>query len=72
MTEKAENPEGIAGPPVGFVTVKNTGRLRGDPVLRAEGGKGLRLDVITDRVILEIALPIDVNGPGEMADADFG
>jgi len=66
MTEEAENPEGIAGPPVGLVAVEDAGGLRSDAVPAAQGGKRLRLDVIADRVVLKIALPVDVDRTGEV------
>src|SRR4029453_2107361 len=36
VSKQPEGPESIAGPPVGFITIKNAGRLWCDPVMTAK------------------------------------
>ena len=66
MAEKTEDPKGVAGPPVRFVTVEDAGGLGGDPVPGAEFGEHGGLDVVADRVVLQVTLPVDVDGSGQM------
>ena len=66
VSEKPKGPERIAGPPVGFVAVKNAGRLRRDAVAAAELGEFFRRDVVANHRVLQIGPPIDVDRAGNM------
>src|SRR5262249_59751760 len=61
VPKKAECPERVAGPPVGFVAVENAGGVRSDSVSTAKLGKFFRCDVITDHRVLKISAPINVH-----------
>ena len=55
MAEKFEHPEGIASPPVVFVTVEHDGGVSTDPILGAQLLESFRVDVIAnDGVIREV------------------
>jgi len=67
MAEKPENPECITGPPIGFISVKDTGGVRSYPLPFTKAGKCLLGDVVADQVILKIGPSIDMNRRRDMA-----
>ena len=66
VSEQTERPERVAGPPVRFVAVENTGRFGRDPVATAKFGEFFRRDVIANHRILQIGPPIDVDRAGNV------
>jgi hypothetical protein len=61
VPEQLERPERVAGPPVRLVAVEDDRGVLGDPGLRADGGELLGVDVVADELILEVALPVDLD-----------
>jgi hypothetical protein len=64
---EAESPEGVAGPPVGFVAVEDHGGVVRDAMVFAESGEFFRGDVIADQLVLEIRAPVDVDSSLDVA-----
>ena len=67
MPEELERPEGVAGPPVRLVAVEDHGRVVGNSRLRAHRGEFLGVDVVANELVLEVALPVDPDGAGNVA-----
>ena len=67
VSEQPEGPERVAGPPVRFVAVENTGRFGRNAVATAKFGEFVRRDVVADHRILQIRPPIDVDRAGNVA-----
>ncbi len=67
VTEEAEDPEGVAGPPVRLVPVEDDGRVALDAVFLAERGEGLGRDVVAHGLVLKVGAPVDVHGAGDVA-----
>src|SRR5690606_2493199 len=61
VAKKTENPQSIASPPIGLITVENDGGLGRDPILPAKLCKSLWLNVIPNRLILKIPAPINMH-----------
>ena len=61
-----EHPQRIAGPPVVPVAVEDDGRVVGDPVGLAELLEACPVDVVPPHLVLEVDLPVDLDGPGHV------
>ncbi len=64
---KFECPEGVAGPPVTFVAVENHDRLGRDSFRGTKPGEGFFVDVVAADGILQIGVPVDLNGARNVA-----
>ncbi len=62
VAEEVEDPEGVAGPPVGFVAVEDAGGVGGDAEAGAEAGELFGLEVVADGLVVEVGTPVDVDG----------
>ena len=62
-----EHPEGVAGPPVVLVAIEDNGRVVGDASLGAEFFEGRPIDVVPHHLILQVDLPVDFDGSGDVA-----
>ena len=66
VSEEFECPEGIARPPVRLVTVEHDGGVAGDAGPGAQGGELLGVDVVAEQLVLEVPLPVDPDGAGDV------
>src|SRR5690349_17368717 len=64
VTKQLEYPEGIASPPVIFVTVENNRRIVADTVAGHQFAERFAIQVIAAQLIIEIANPIDLDRAG--------
>ena len=67
MPVELEVPVGICGKPVVVATVKDNRGVRPDAVLGKERRKGLRGDEVAAHRVLQVLLPVDPHGTGDMA-----
>ena len=67
MAKQAKDPEGIRGPPVEVVAVDYDRRVARDAARRAHGSKALGADVIARRRVVEVEVPVDLLGAGNVA-----
>src|SRR5262249_5178454 len=68
MPIELKDPESIAGPPVVAVTVKDHGVIVADPFATHERGEGAFVDVVADDLMLQLAVPVDLDSTGDVAD----
>ena len=61
MSEQAESPKSITGPPIGFIAIEYAGHFGRDPIATTYFGEFRGRDVITNDGILKVRPPIDVD-----------
>ena len=67
VPEHGERPEGVARPPVRLVAVEHERRVGRDPEARAQPLELADADRVADVGVLEVRLPVDVDGAGDVA-----
>jgi hypothetical protein len=66
VAEEPEDPEGVGGPPVVLVPVKDNRRIWGDALLLHELGKMLRVEIVAVDRIVQILDPVDLDSVGDV------
>ena len=66
VAEQLEHPEGVRRPPVEVVAVEHDGGVAADPVARAQVGEPLAVDVVAGHRVVEVEVPVDLDGAGDV------
>ena len=66
VAEEREDPEGVGRPPVVLVAVDDHGRVAGDALRPEQGGELLAVQVIAHDGVVELGVPVDLHGPGDV------
>ena len=66
MAEQGEDPQGICRPPIEVVAVEDDGLVAADALGGHELGETVRVPVVTDQLIVELGMPVDLDGAGNV------
>src|ERR1700676_5310332 len=66
MPEKSEYPEGVASPPVRFVAIKDARGVGSNSNPAGQRSKSLWINVVAHGVVIQIALPVHMDGSWKM------
>jgi len=66
VSEELEHPEGVACPPIVFVTIKNDVRIIRSTEARHEGFEARFVKIVADKLIIEVERPIDFVSAGDV------
>lgn len=68
VTEQREHPQRIGGPPIALVAIDHHGVIAGDALAVHQFGELLAVDVVAHPWVVEVGVPVDLDGAGNMAD----
>jgi len=67
VPEEREDPQGVGGPPVVLVAVDHDGAVARDAVATHQRGERLAVDVVTLDGVVEVEVPVDLDGALDVA-----
>jgi hypothetical protein len=67
MAEEGEHPERVRRPPVVLVAVDHDRRVAGDALGSEERGELLAVQVVAHDRVVELGVPVDLHGAGDVA-----